>query len=131
MSLDRLLGTWQISMHHPAVEQPVSGRQHYERILDGAFVRLDWTYEHPDFPDALAVLSEQKMWYFDVRGLDRLFDLTFDDGGWSMVRIVPQFSQRATARFVGDDLIETEGEYSEDLGATWQHDYTMTSRRVG
>ncbi|MGY2873814.1 hypothetical protein ACVW00_001004 [Marmoricola sp. URHA0025 HA25] len=130
MSLDRLLGTWDLTMRHHAMAEPVSGRQRYERVLEGAYVRLDWSYDHPDFPDATAVLSEEKMWYFDVRGIDRLMDLTFDDEGWTALRIVPKFSQRSTARFDGDDLIETVGEFSEDLGDTWQRDYTMSSRRV-
>jgi hypothetical protein len=131
MSLDRLLGTWDITMRNHAFPDPVGGRQRYERILDGAFVRLEWTYDHPDFPDALAVLSEEKMWYFDVRGVDRLIELSFDADGWSAVRIDPTFSQRSMARFDGDDLIEIAGEYSEDRGEIWQHDYTMSCRRVG
>jgi hypothetical protein len=131
MSLDRLLGTWDFTMRNHAFPEPVSGRQHYERILDGAFVRMDWTYEHPDFPDALAVLSEENMWYFDVRGVHRLIELRFDDDGWSTLHLVPEFAQRSTARFVDDDTIETVGEYSEDLGETWQQDYTLSSRRVG
>lgn len=117
-------------MRNHAFSEPVTGRQHYHRTLDGAFVRLDWTYDHPDFPDALAMLTERKMWYFDVRGIDRLIDLTFDDDRWTTTRIVPSFSQRSTARFVGDDLMETVGDYSEDLGTTWQQDYTMSSRRI-
>jgi hypothetical protein len=131
MSLDRLLGTWDITMQHSAMADPVTGRQRYERVLDGAFVRLDWTYDHPDFPDALAVLSDSEMHYFDVRGVTRVFELSFTDDGWSTVRVVAGFSQRATARFVGADALETVGEYSEDQGATWQHDYTMSSVRVG
>jgi hypothetical protein len=132
MSLDRLLGTWAITMHHSAMAEPVTGRQRYERTLEGAFVLLTWTYDHPEFPDATALFSDDKVWYFDTRGVHRLFDLTLEeDDGWSMVRIVPEFSQRYTARFVGNDAMETEGEYSEDLGATWQHDFTMSSRRVG
>ncbi len=41
MSLDPLLGTWEIAMRHVAVPEPVAGRQQYERILDGAFVCFD------------------------------------------------------------------------------------------
>ena len=118
-------------MRHHAMEEAVGGRQRYERTLEGAFVRLDWTYDHPDFPDAFAMLSEQKMWYFDVRGLDRLFDASFTEDGWSMERIVPEFSQRYTARWDGADAIESVGEFSEDLGESWQQDFTMTYRRVG
>ena len=131
MSLDRLLGTWDITMRNHAFPDAVTGRQRYERTLEGAFVRLEWTYDHADFPDALAVLAEDKMWYFDVRGVHRLIDLTFDDHGWSTLHLDADFSQRSTARFVDDDTIETEGEYSEDLGATWHRDFTMTSQRVG
>ena len=125
-----MLGTWDITMHHSAMAEPVAGRQVYTRTLGGAFVLLHWTYEHPDFPDAMALLSEEKVWYFDVHGVDRIFDLTFDDEGWSMVRIVPEFAQRTTARFSDDNAMEAVGEFSEDLGATWKYDYTMRYARV-
>ena len=118
-------------MRHSAMDRPVAGRQHYERVLDGAFVRLDWAYDHPDFPDALALLSDDAMHYFDVRGVTRVFDLTFRDDGWSMVRIDPEFSQRYTATYVGPDTIESEGERSADQGATWAHDFSMSYVRVG
>src|SRR5689334_14287654 len=119
MSLERLLGTWDLTMRHRAMSEPVAGRQHYERVLDAAYVLMRWTYDHPDFPDALAVLSETEMRYFDVRGITRVFDLRFTDDGWTMERPDPEFAQRYTTRWVGDDAMESEGEYSEDGGATW------------
>jgi hypothetical protein len=130
MSLDRLLGTWDFTMHHSGMEEPVTGRQRFERVLDGAYVLLNWTYDHPDFPDAMALLSPEHMYYFDVRGITRLFDLQLDQTGWSMVRLDPEFSQRTTARFGGPDVMDSNGEYSGDGGATWQHDFTMRSTRV-
>ena len=126
MSLERLLGSWDITMHHSAMTEPVRGRQHYERVLDGAYVRLDWTYDHPDFPDALALLSEEEMHYFDVRGVTRVFDVELSESGWSMVRLDPGFSQRYTALFRGADAMEANGDRSEDGGRTWQPDFTMT-----
>ena len=57
-ALDRLLGTWEFTMHHSAMSEPVTGRQRYERVLDGAFGLQHWTYNHPDFPDAMALLSD-------------------------------------------------------------------------
>jgi hypothetical protein len=131
MSLDRLLGTWDLTMHHRLMTEPIRGRQHYERVLDGAYVRLDWSYDHPDFPDALAILSEDAAHYFDVRGVTRVFDLEIDDEGWRMVRLDPEFAQRYTTRFVGEDAMESEGEFSSDGGTTWDHDFTMTYTRVG
>jgi hypothetical protein len=129
-ALDRLLGTWEITMYHSDMPEPVTGRQHYERTLDGAFVLQRWAYDHPDFPDALALLSEHRYHYFDVRGITRVFDFHVDDAGWSMILLEENFSQRQTARFRGPDTIDSTGERSYDTGVTWQPDYTMTYRRV-
>ncbi|MGH2586327.1 MAG: hypothetical protein ACRDJE_15545 [Dehalococcoidia bacterium] len=129
--LDRLLGTWDFTMHHSAMSEPVTGRQRYEGVLDGAFVLLHWTYDHPDFPDALALLSDDRCHYFDVRGIIRVFNLKIDDAGWSMIRLDEDFSQRYTARFSGPDVMESTGEMSHDGGTTWQPDFTMRWQRIG
>ena len=117
-------------MHHTALAEPVTGRQRYERVLDGAFVLQHWTYDHPDFPDAMALLSEERYHYFDVRGTVRVFDLEVEDTGWTIVRLDEDFSQRSTARFRGPDAMEGTGEASHDLGATWLPDFTITYRRA-
>ena len=130
MSLDRLLGTWDTSMQHVAMAEPVAGRQRYERVLDGAFVLLHATYEHPEFPDAMALHDESSCHYFDVRGVTRLFELTVDDSGWTMVRRDTDFWQRSSTRFVGPDAMHGTGENSHDGGVTWEHDYAMTYTRV-
>lgn len=127
---DRLLGTWRVTMHHNAMTEPVTGRQRYERTLDGAFVLMHSTYEHPDFPDAMAVFSDDACHYFDVRGVVRAFDLAIDPAGWSMVFLDDEFSQRQTARFDGPDRMASTGEASHDRGATWVHDFTMTYERI-
>ena len=129
-ALDRLLGTWGITMHHSAMSEPITGRQRYERVLDGAFVLQRWTYDHPDFPDAMALLSNDRYHYFDVRGITRVFDFEVDEAGWSMIRLDEDFSQRSTARFHGPDAVESTGEVSHDNGVTWQPDCTMPYRRV-
>ena len=128
--LDRLLGTWEFTMRHSAMSEPVTGRQRYERVLDGAFVLQHWTYDHPDFPHAMALLSEGRYHYFDVRGVTRVFDLEIDDAGWSMIRLDGDFSQRFTARFRGADAMDSTGEVSDDSGVTWRPDFTMTYERV-
>jgi hypothetical protein len=129
-ALDRLLGTWEVTMHHSDMSEPVTGRQRYERVLDGAFVLQHWTYDHPDFPDAMALLSEHQYHYFDVRGITRVFDFEVDDAGWSMIHLDEDLSQRQTARFHGQDAIDSTGERSYDAGVTWQPDFTMTYQRV-
>ena len=37
-ALDRLLGTQELTMHHSAMSEPVTGWQRYKRVVDGAFV---------------------------------------------------------------------------------------------
>ena len=115
-------------MHHSAMSERVTGRQPYERVLEGAFVLQQWTYDHPDFPDAMALLSEDRYHYFDVRGITRVFDV--DDAGWSMILLDEDFSQRSTARFRGQDGMDSLGEMSNDTGVTWQPDFTMAYQRV-
>ena len=126
LSLDRLVGTWDITMNHSAVAEPVTGRQRYERVLDGSFVMLHWTYDHPEFPDAIAVLDAHTYHYFDVRGVTRVFEFTLDESGWSMIRRDEDFWQRSTGTFLDDDHIESNGENSFDAGASWQHDFRMS-----
>jgi hypothetical protein len=128
--LDQLIGTWQTTMNHLAMSDPVTGRHTYEKVLDGAFVLQQSTSDHPDVPDALALLSDDHNYYFDVRGIVRIFDVTFDDAGWSMIHLDEEFSQRTTARFSGADVIQSTGDVSTDNGVTWQLDFTMTYNRV-
>jgi hypothetical protein len=47
-----------------------------------------------------------------------------------MVNLADEFAQRTATRFVGDDVLETTGERSFDVGATWEPDFTMRLRRV-
>ena len=131
MSLDRLVGTWELTMRHVAVPEPVGGRLRYERVLGGAFLLLHWTYDRPEFPDAIAVLDERSYHSFDVRGVTRVFDLHVDEEGWSMVRRDADFWQRSSARFLGQDAMEGTGENSSDGGATWQHDFAVSYARLG
>lgn len=129
-ALNRLLGTWEFTMHHRAMSEPVTGRQRYERVLNDAFVLQHWMYDHPNFPDAMGLLSEDRYHYFDVRGIVRVFDLAVEDAGWSMTCLDEGFSQRFTARFRGTDAMDSSGEVSYDTGANWQADFSMTYHRV-
>ncbi|MDT7572312.1 MAG: hypothetical protein QOE05_2486 [Actinomycetota bacterium] len=130
MSLDRLLGHWNVTMQHVAVAEPVAIRQQFEKVLADAFVMFRSTCEHPDFPDAIALIEETKYHYFDVRGITRVFDIQIDDASWSMIRRDPDFWQRSTVRFVGPDAMEGTGENSHDGGTTWEHDYTISYARA-
>jgi hypothetical protein len=128
--MDRLLGSWAFTMDHAELSEAVTGRQRYEPVLDGAFVMLHWSYDHPDFPDAIAMLTPTTYHYFDVRGVIRVFDFTIDGSGWSTTRLDDDFSQRTVGTFAGADTIDCVGERSGDRGRTWQHDFAMRMTRL-
>lgn len=117
-------------MRHTAMPEPVRGEQRFERVLEGAYVLLHWSYDHPDFPDALAVLDDQQMHYFDVRRVARVYDLAIDAVQWSIIRRDSDFWQRATTRFTGPDSMQGVGENSYDEGRTWAHDFVVDYRRL-
>jgi hypothetical protein len=129
--LDQLVGSWAFVMRHVQVPAPVTGSQRYEQVLDGAFLMLHWHYDHPDFPDAVAMLDARTCHYFDVRGVTRLYDLSVDDSGWRMIRRDDDFWQRSSARFLDGDRMDGSGENSFDRGATWQHDFSISFTRPG
>ncbi|MFC0674320.1 hypothetical protein [Brachybacterium hainanense] len=129
-TLDRLAGSWAFTMQHCAVAEPVTGTQTYRWVLDDAFLQQDWAYDRPDFPDAVSMLAEHRLHYFDVRGIVRVFELELEESGWSMIRRDDDFWQRLNSRFIDDDTIEGSGELSYDEGATWEHDYSLVCRRV-
>lgn len=128
-ALDRLLGSWDLVMHHSQMSEPVHGQQSYKRALDDAFVMMHWEYDHPDFPDAIAILDATRYHYFDVRGVIRVFDFQLKTSGWVMTWLDPEFSQRSTGTFRDDDTIEVRGERSADRGESWEDDFTMVLTR--
>jgi hypothetical protein len=130
VTLDELVGSWHISMRHVQLGQPVSGQQRYERVLDGAFVMLDWTFDHPDFPDALALLQDEALHYFDVRGVSRTFALEFTTRGWTLLRKDRDFWQRCAVTRVSPREMTGTGENSHDVGLTWEHDFDITYTRL-
>jgi hypothetical protein len=91
---------------------------------------LDWTYDHPDFPNALALLHADALHYFDTRGVTRTFALTFSTSGWTLLRQDPDFWQRCAVTRVGPGAMTGTGENSHDGGVTWEHDFDITYTRV-
>ncbi|MEZ5320583.1 MAG: hypothetical protein R2698_00550 [Microthrixaceae bacterium] len=131
-ALDRLVGTWDLTMHHTSTAEPIRGRETYRPILDGAFVEMHRVYHHPDFPDAIAILSETRSHTFDVRGVVRTFDHRLTDTGWASERPSGDeaFAQRQTVTFTTPDTADGTGEISHDDGRTWKLDFTIHLERV-
>src|SRR5262245_21656367 len=76
--------------------------------LGDSFVRLqaeidgkptwDFVFGRSDARDGFVAL------YHDERGVERVFDVTLDDDGWTLARADPDFHQRLLARIDGDRM---------------------------
>lgn len=113
----------------------LSGCTTFEWAPGGFFLLQRWTADHPQAPDGLAVIGAvaEEMFaqhYYDSRGVQRVYQMSLEDGVWELRRDSPGFTQRFTGRFSDDGrLIEGAWDKSQD-GSHWQHDFRLTYRRV-
>src|SRR5919198_479538 len=113
--LRRLIGNWITEATHPAVPGTVvHGVASFEWLEGEHFLILRTSNEHPDFPDAISIIgftdrdrvgaqpdtprshesSRLSMYYFDSRGVFRVYEMSVDGDEWRMWRDSPGFSQR-------------------------------------
>src|SRR5438067_1144383 len=93
-----LVGTWAIDASHPMLPgDQIQGQMKFE-WLDGRRLLIQRShYDHPDIPDAAAILGviddQLSMHYFDSRGVHRIFTVSFSEGTLHYARNAPGFSQ--------------------------------------
>ena len=132
-----LVGSWATEATHPGMPGTVvSGEATFEWLADQHVLIHRTHYDHPQLPDAVAVIGvvdgELSMHYFDVRGVHRVFTVAIDASTWRYRNDTPGFAQRFTGTLSGDGTVMNgRGELSRDHGATWQPDLTITYRRIG
>jgi hypothetical protein len=103
--------------------------------LDDALLVLRSGFEAELPPASTSVIgrndsrADYEVLYADVRGVSRVYAMTFADGHWTQSRTDPGFHQRFAAT-VEADVIRGSWERSHDDGATWIHDFDLTYRRV-
>ena len=142
-ALAPLIGEWTVTAEFPSPDLPVMhGRTTFEWLLGRRYVLQRTAMDHPEAPSSHCVLVPNTarpggfvQHYFDSRGVVRLYEMTFDGGGWTLLRTAPDFSpldfaQRFTATLSGDgDTLPGRWETSTD-GNDWQLDFELTCRRA-
>ena len=112
----------------------VRGRTTFEWLEGEHFLIQRSTMDHPDFPDAVAVIGEVdgalQSHYFDSRGVHRVYATGFADGTWTLHREAPEFDQRFSGTFSEDGATITGAYEMRQDGTTWEHDMAATYRRV-
>jgi hypothetical protein len=127
--LDQLVGTWDVTFDHTQMPELVSGTSQFERVLDGKFVMSRSAMEHPDVPDAISMMSGDRSYYFDTRGVVRIYEIDLTDDAWTLTLVGDDFSQKIVNRLTSPDTVETDGYLSDDRGANWEPDFTATMHR--
>jgi hypothetical protein len=134
--LDALVGSWTTVARHPAFPDEIPGRVAFEWLEGGRFLIQRSESDHPDAPDGISIVGamgggpELSMYYFDSRGVHRVYGLSMDGGVLRIWRDHPGFSQRFTGTLEdGGDTIAGQWELSRD-GETWADDLEITFRRA-
>jgi len=132
-----LLGDWLTTGKHPHLPgRTLRGRVSFERIEDGAFVRMRSTSAEPEIPSGVAIFGSDDaegagaMLYFDERGVSRRYAFELREGELSWRRDDPAFRQRFTIRVQrGGQQLSGKGEMSRD-DAPWEGDLDLEYERA-
>jgi hypothetical protein len=135
MDLNAFLGEWAIEATHPAFpDTVVRGQATFEWLEGERFLINRARNDHPDFPDSISVIGlvdeRMAMYYFDSRGVHRVYEMSLEDDIWRIWRDAPGFSQRFRGEFSEDGSTLTGlFELSRD-DSTWDDDLAITYRRL-
>lgn len=138
--LQPLIGRWSTAATHPMFPGVVvTGEVDVEWLEGGRFLLHRSRTDHPDFPDAIAIVGRigsdraddddagpLRLSYFDSRGVAGVYDVDVDDGVWCYVR-EGSFPQRFEGHFVDDDTLVAVTQLRED--GVWRDDLAITYQR--
>ena len=138
--LEPFIGEWKLEASLPGADEVASSAV-FEWILGGAFLQERSEVDHPAAPDGVCIVGPSEkggftQHYFDSRGIVRIYEMTFEDGEWTLLRVKPDFtplafSQRYIGRFSDDgSRIDGQWESSNDSGETWELDFRLNYLRV-
>ena len=117
------IGEWALEMV-PAGGEPsgdVGARASFEWLPGEQWLIQRWTVPIPEAPDGIAIIGYDQgrgtllQHYFDSRGVARVYEMTLENGVWTLERTKGDFSPYEFAQ-------RFEGRFSEDgkrIEGTW------------
>lgn len=137
-ALEPLIGEWEYTMYNcwflESMETEVTGFTTVQR-LHGSLVVLR-NRDADQRPDDVWVIGysdpqeKYEMFYYDQRGVSRIFDMSFDGKQIIFNREDKDFYQRILLDINDDGTLHSVAEASEDLGKTWRKDLEMKFKKV-
>jgi hypothetical protein len=136
-SLSFLIGKWNVEMVHSALPQLLNWEDSFEWVED-SFIMWHWQGKN-EVPKSTSIIGRNEnksgnmytMLYYDVRGVSRIMEMSFESGIWRHLRLDSDFSQRFEGIVSKDgDVINGKGEVSKNSGKTWVHDFSITYTRI-
>ena len=130
----RLVGSWDTRGSHPLLPgEDITGRATFEWLDGHKFLIGRSHYDHPQIPDAIAVIGwiddQLLMHYFDYRGVHRIYEVAVEGDQWRYWRNDAGFQQSFVAVFSADEETMTgQGRMNRD-DAGWEDDLALTYRR--
>jgi len=133
-----LVGEWSLRATPPGGEPwPGEARAVFEWMKGHRFLVERFKIEMPEFPDGVCVIGEAddhdgfRQYYFDSRGVRRIYEMTLADGVWKLWRDDPDpFPQRFVGEISADGAtIAARWEKAED-GSSFTTDFDLTYRRL-
>jgi len=136
VAFEPLLGEWTTQGTHPHLPGRIlRGRVSFQRVDNGAFVRMRSTSSEREIPSGVSIFGTDDsdvsgtMLYFDERGVSRRYAFEIREGEISWWRDDPAFRQRFTIRLQPNGQLSAKGEMSRD-GAPWENDLELHYSRV-
>lgn len=131
-ALEPLIGEWEYTMYNcwflESMDTKVKGFTTIERLYDSFLVIRSTDADKK--PSDIWVIGysdpqeKYQMFYYDQRGVSRIFDMTFANKKFVFLREDKDFYQRMTLIIKADGL-HSVAEASEDKGKTWRKDLEM------
>lgn len=136
-ALEPLIGEWEYTMYNcwflESMNTEVKGITTIERLHDSLIViRNSDAHKKPKDVWVIGYSDPQEkyeMFYYDQRGVARIFNMIFDGTRLVFLREDKDFYQRLTLEIKTDGL-HLIAEASEDRGKTWRKDLEMAYAKV-
>lgn len=138
--LEFFIGNWKMELSNtsflPDRSAVAEGYVSFELLEDGAYIVMSQESKLPGPPVATWLISRDEsvenyaIFYYDSRGVSRIYEMSLSNKVWKIWRNSPGFSQRFEGRISNDDnTVTAQWEKSFD-GVSWEHDFDMKYNRI-